>query len=143
MSKRHVHVKAEKVKQQAQAKAEEVTQHVLEGTAAVQAKVAEVSQNAEQLIDQGLDKLPPPVTARTEPLMAALRQRPLLAAAVAVGVLWVLRRLLRKNRSRLELPGVIPDRWPMTMFRLVGSLDADRFPGSDELCYDVLSVISL
>jgi hypothetical protein len=56
-----------------------------------------VSQRAEQLIDQGLDKLPPPVTAHIEPLMAALRQRPLLAAAVAVGVLWVLRRLLRRN----------------------------------------------
>ena len=96
--KETVHVKAEEVKQQAQAKAEEVTQHVLEGTGAVQSKVAEVSQRAEQLIDQGLDKLPPPVTARIEPLMAALRQRPLLAAAVAVGVVWVLRRLLRRNR---------------------------------------------
>jgi hypothetical protein len=96
--KETVHVKAEEVKQQAQAKAEEVTQHVLEGTGAVQAKVAEVSQDAEQLIDQGLDKLPPPVAARIEPLMAALRQRPLLAAAVAVGVVWVLRRLLRRNR---------------------------------------------
>ena len=96
--KETVHVKAEEVKQQAQAKAEEVTQHVLEGTGAVQAKVAEVSQDAEQLIDQGLDKLPPLVAARIEPLMAALRQRPLLAAAVAVGVVWVLRRLLRRNR---------------------------------------------
>ena len=96
--KETVHVKAEEVKQQAQAKAEEVTQHVLEGTGAVQAKVAEVSQDAEQLIDKGLDKLPPPVAARIEPLMAALRQRPLLAAAVAVGVLWVLRRLLRRTR---------------------------------------------
>ena len=96
--KETVRVKAGEVKAQAQAKAEEVTQHVLEGTGAVQAKVAEVSQHAEQLMDQGLDKLPPPVTARIEPLMAALRQRPLLAAAVAVGVVWVLRRLLRRNR---------------------------------------------
>ena len=96
--KETVHVKAEEVKQQAQAKAEEVTQHVLEGTGAVQAKVAEVSQRAEQLIDPGLDELPPPVAARIERLMAALRQRPLLAAAVAVGVVWVLRRLLRRNR---------------------------------------------
>ena len=79
-------------------KSEEVTQHVLEGTGAVQAKVAELSQDAEQLIDQGLDQLPPPVAARIEPLMAALRQRPLLAAAVAVVVVWVLRRLLRRHR---------------------------------------------
>ena len=95
--KETMHVKAQEVTRQAQAKAEEVTQHVLEGTGAVQAKVAEVSQRAEQLIDQGLDKLPPPVAARIEPLMAALRQRPLLVATV-VGVLWVLRRLLRRNR---------------------------------------------
>ena len=87
-----------RVKETVHVKAQEVTQHVLEGTGAVQAKVAEVSQRAEQLMDQGLDKLPPPVTARIEPLMAALRQRPLLAATVAVGVLWVLRRLLRRNR---------------------------------------------
>ena len=87
-----------RVKETMHVKAEEVTQHVLEGTGAVQSKVAEVSQRAEQLIDQGLDKLPPPVAARIEPLMAALRQRPLLAATVVVGVLWVLRRLLRRNR---------------------------------------------
>ena len=87
-----------RVKETMHVKAEEVTQHVLESTGAVQSKVAEVSQRAEQLIDQGLDKLPPPVAARIEPLMAALRQRPLLAATVAVGVLWVLRRLLRRNR---------------------------------------------
>lgn len=96
--KETMHVKAEEVTRQVQAKAEEVTQHVLESTGAVQSKVAEVSQRAEQLIDQGLDKLPPPVAARIEPLMAALRQRPLLVATVVVGVLWVLRRLLRRNR---------------------------------------------
>lgn len=87
-----------RVKETMHVKAEEVTQHVLESTGAVQSKVAEVSQRAEQLIDQGLDKLPPPVAARIEPLMAALRQRPLLVATVVVGVLWVLRRLLRRNR---------------------------------------------
>jgi hypothetical protein len=87
-----------RAKETVHVKAEEVTQHVLEGTGAVQAKVAELSQDAEQLIDQGLDQLPPPVAARIEPLMAALRQRPLLAAAVAVVVVWVLRRLLRRHR---------------------------------------------
>src|SRR5919202_1324601 len=69
-----------RAKETVHVKAEEVTQHVLEGTGAVQAKVAELSQDAEQLIDQGLDQLP------------------LLAAAVAVVVVWVLRRLLRRHR---------------------------------------------
>ncbi|MDT7716300.1 MAG: hypothetical protein QOH09_2292 [Pseudonocardiales bacterium] len=97
-TKETVQVKAEEVKQQAQAKAEEVTQQVLEGTEALQAKAVEVTQRAEHVIGQGLDKLPPPVAARIEPLVAAAKQRPLPAAAVAVAVLLVLRRLLRRKR---------------------------------------------
>jgi hypothetical protein len=96
--KETVQIKTEEIKQQAQAKAEEVTQHVLEGTEALQTKAGEVAQQAEHVIDQALDKLPPPVAARIEPLMAAAKQRPLPAVAVAVGVLLVLRRLLRRKR---------------------------------------------
>jgi hypothetical protein len=101
--KETVQVKTEEVTQLAQAKAEEVTEQVLEGTEALQAKVVEVTQHAEDLIDQGLGKLPAPVAARIEPLVAAAKQRPLPAAAVAMamamGVLLVLRRLLRRKRS--------------------------------------------
>jgi len=93
-----VRVKAEEVTQQAQAKAEEVTEQVLEGAEALQAKAAEVAQHAEHLIDQGLGKLPPPVAARIEQLMAPVRQRPLPAVAMVVAVLLVLRRLLRRKR---------------------------------------------
>ncbi|PZS27852.1 MAG: hypothetical protein DLM61_15825, partial [Pseudonocardiales bacterium] len=85
--KETVQVKTEEVKQQVQAKAEEVTEQVLEGTEALQAKAAEVAQHAEDLIEQGLGKLPPPVAARIEPLIVAAKQRPLPALAVAVGVL--------------------------------------------------------
>lgn len=98
--KETVQVKAEEVKQQAQAKAEEVTERVLEGTGALQAKAAEVAQHAEHLIDQALGKLPPPVAARIEPLMAPVRQRPLPVVAVAVGVLLVLRLVLRRLLGR-------------------------------------------
>jgi hypothetical protein len=98
--KETVHVKTEEVKQQAQAKAEEVTEQVLQGTEALQAKAAEVAQHAEHLIDQGLGKLPPPVAARIEPLIDTAKQRPLPALAAAVGVLLVLRLVLRRLLRR-------------------------------------------
>ncbi|PZS39617.1 MAG: hypothetical protein DLM62_07295 [Pseudonocardiales bacterium] len=85
-------------KETVQVKAEEVTLQVLEGTAVLQAKAAEVAQEAERLIYQILEKLPPPVAARIEPLVLAAKQQPLVAAAVAVGVLLVLQRLLRRKR---------------------------------------------
>jgi DNA repair exonuclease SbcCD ATPase subunit len=98
--KETVHVKTEEVKQQAQAKAEEVTEQVLQGTEALQAKAAEVAQHAERLIDQGLGKLPPPVATRIEPLIDTAKQRPLPAVAVATGVLLVLRLVLRRLLRR-------------------------------------------
>ncbi|MDQ2789951.1 MAG: DUF3618 domain-containing protein [Actinomycetota bacterium] len=98
--KETVQVKTEEVKQQVQAKAEEVTEQVLEGTDALQAKAAEVAQHAEYLIEQGLGKLPPPVAARIEPLIVAAKQRPLPVVAVAVGVLLVLRLVLRRLLGR-------------------------------------------
>jgi hypothetical protein len=85
-------------KETVQVKAEVVTQQVLERTAALQAKASEVTQQAERLIHETLEKLPPPVAARIEPLVVAARQQPLAAAAIAVGVLLVLRRLLRRKR---------------------------------------------
>lgn len=93
-------IKTEEVKRQAQAKAEEVTQQILQGTEAVQAKATEVAQRAEHLTDQALDKLPPPVAARIEPLIDTAKQRPLPAVAVAVGVLLVLRLVLRRLLGR-------------------------------------------
>jgi hypothetical protein len=74
------------------------TQQLQESTPALQAKASEMVSQAQRLIHQALDKVPPPVAERIEPLMATARQRPLPAAAVAVGVLLVLRRLLRRKR---------------------------------------------
>jgi hypothetical protein len=98
--KETVQVKTEEVKQQAQATAEEVTQQVLEGAEALHTKAAEVVQHAEHLTDQALGTLPPPVAARIEPLIDTVKQRPLPAAAVVVGVLLVLRLVLRRLLGR-------------------------------------------
>jgi len=98
--KETVQVKTEEVKQQAQAKAEEVTQQVLEGAEALHTKAAEVAQHADHLTDQALGKLPPPVAARIEPLIDTVKQRPLPAVAMAVGVLLVLRLVLRRLLGR-------------------------------------------
>jgi hypothetical protein len=90
--------KVHETKETVQVKAQEVTQHLIESTGTLQAKAGEVTQHADHLVQEALVKLPPPVAARIEPLIAAAKQRPLLAAAVAVGVLLVLRRLLRRSR---------------------------------------------
>jgi len=85
------------VKQQAQAKAGNVKQHVHEGTEALQAKAGEMALQAKRLTHQALGKLSQPVAARIELLMATARQRPLPGAAFVVGGFLVLRRLLRRN----------------------------------------------
>jgi hypothetical protein len=90
--------KVHDTQQTVQVKAEQVTQQLLEGTEPLQAKVGEMASQAERMIHQALDKLPPPVAQRIEPLIATARQQPLPAAAIAVAVLLVLRRLLRSNR---------------------------------------------
>jgi hypothetical protein len=90
--------KVHDTKETVQLKAEEVTEHVLGGTEALQARATEMASQTERLIHQALEKLPPPVAQRIEPLIATARQRPLPAAVVAVAVLLVLRRLLRSNR---------------------------------------------
>lgn len=79
-----------------QVKAERVTEHILEGAAALQGQAGERARQVERLIHQALDKLPPPVTARIEPLVALVRRRPLPAAVVAMSL--TLRCLLRKSR---------------------------------------------
>lgn len=88
----------DKVQDTVQAKSDEVKQHVHEGTEILQAKASEVAMQAKRLTNRALPKLPPPVAARIDPLIATVRQRPLPTAAVVVGVLLVLRRLLRRNR---------------------------------------------
>jgi predicted transcriptional regulator len=89
--------KVHDTKETVQVKAEEVTHQLLEDTGALQARAGEVARQVDHLIHQALSKLPPPVAARVEPLIATARQRPLPAAAVAVLALLVLRRLFRRK----------------------------------------------
>ncbi len=100
--KQQAKTKAEEVKQQAKAAAEEVKQQAKataeEARQQAQAKAEEVTQRAQSLIHQALAKLPPPVAARIEPLVATARQRPLPTAAVTMGMFLVLRRLFRRSR---------------------------------------------
>ncbi len=100
--KQQAQAKAEEVKQQAKAAAEEVKQQAKataeEARQQTQAKAEEVKQQAQSLIHQALAKLPPPVAARIEPLVATARQRPLPTAAVTMGMFLVLRRLFRRSR---------------------------------------------
>ena len=77
-------------------KADEVKQQIYGGTEALQTKAGEVASQVKDAADRIGEKVPPSVGARVEPLMATVRQRPLPAVAVAVGVLVVLWLVLRR-----------------------------------------------
>jgi hypothetical protein len=83
-----------------QAKVDEVRQHLHKGTETLQDKAEEVTLRAKGLTHQALAELPPPMARRIEGLTEAVRQRPVPAAAVVLGVsvLLVLRRMLRRSR---------------------------------------------
>jgi hypothetical protein len=90
--------KARDTKDTAQAKMHQAQQHLHQGAETLQSKAGETTQQAKDLTDQAVAKLPPPVAGRLKQLMEALRQRPVIAAAVVLGALLVLWRLLRSNR---------------------------------------------
>jgi hypothetical protein len=73
-------------KRTVQVKADRPRSTYWRATEALQAKAGEMASQAERLIQQALEKLPPPVAERIEPLIATARQRPLPAVAVAVAV---------------------------------------------------------
>jgi ABC-type transporter Mla subunit MlaD len=75
--------KVHDTKQTVQAKAEQATQQLQESTPALQAKAAEMASQAQRLIHQALQKLPPPVAERIEPLIATARQHLLESACAA------------------------------------------------------------
>ncbi|MGB9282016.1 MAG: hypothetical protein WCB57_18365 [Pseudonocardiaceae bacterium] len=64
----------------------------------LQNKAGETTRQAKDLTDQAVANLPEPVVGRITRLTAAVRRRPVPAAAVVLTVLLVLRRLLRRNR---------------------------------------------
>jgi predicted pyridoxine 5'-phosphate oxidase superfamily flavin-nucleotide-binding protein len=89
--------KVHDTQQTVQTKAEKAIQHLLDETNALP-KAGQIAVQARHLLSQALEKLPPPLTARLEPLMAKAQQRPVLATVVTLGALVVLPRLLRRNR---------------------------------------------
>lgn len=84
-------------KETAQAKIQDIKQHLHTGTEALQDKADETTQQAKDLTDQAVAKLPAPLVGRLKQLMVAVRRRPVPAVAVLVGVLLVLRRVLSRN----------------------------------------------
>ncbi|MGH3608378.1 MAG: hypothetical protein ACRDRD_09885, partial [Pseudonocardiaceae bacterium] len=88
--------RARDAKETAQAKIQDIKQHLHTGTAALQDKADETTQQAKVLTDQAVAKLPASLIGRVTELMAAVRRRPAPAVAVLLGVLLVLRRLLRR-----------------------------------------------
>jgi type I site-specific restriction endonuclease len=67
--------KVHDTKQTVQVKAEQATQQLQENIPALQAKAGEIASQAERLIHQALQKLPPPVAERIEPLITTATQQ--------------------------------------------------------------------
>ena len=84
-------------KETAQAKIQDITQHLHDGTEAVQDKAGETTQQARDLAEQAAAKLPVSVVGRLTQLMAVVRRRPIPAVVALMAVLLVLRRLLGRN----------------------------------------------
>jgi hypothetical protein len=89
--------KARDVKETAQVKMQDIKQHLHTGTEVLQDKADETTQQAKDLTDQAVAKLPAPLVGRVKQLMAAVRRRPVPAIAVLLGVLLMLRRVLRRT----------------------------------------------
>ncbi len=90
--------KVRDAKETAQATIHEAKQQLHKGAETLHNRAGETTQQVKDLTDQAVAKLPEPVVGRIAQLMAVVRRRPLPAAAVALAVLVVLRRLLRRNR---------------------------------------------
>jgi hypothetical protein len=86
--------RVQQTKDTVQTKVDEVRQHLHKGTETLQDKAGEVRS----LTNQALVKVPAPVGGRIKGLGEMVRYRPVSAAAVVLGVLMVLRRLLRSNK---------------------------------------------
>lgn len=89
--------KAHQSKEAVQVKVDEVKQQLHRGSETVQDKAEKATWRAKNLTRQALAKLSPPVARRAKGLMAAVRQKPAPAAVAALGILVVLRRLLRRS----------------------------------------------
>ncbi|MGA9312404.1 MAG: hypothetical protein WBV74_18840 [Pseudonocardiaceae bacterium] len=89
--------KVRDAKDTAQAKIQDIKQHLYDRTEAVQDKAGETTQQARDLADQAAAKLPGSVVGRLTQVMAVVRRRPIPAVVALMAGLLVLRRLLRRN----------------------------------------------
>jgi hypothetical protein len=89
--------KVRDAKDTAQAKIQDIKQHLHGRTEAVQDKAGETTQQAKDLAEQAAAKLPVSVVGRLTQLMAVVRRRPIPAVVALMAVLLVLRRLLGRN----------------------------------------------
>jgi isopropylmalate/homocitrate/citramalate synthase len=94
----HVEDKLHATKEAVQAKAKEVTQYLHEGSKTVQNKAEEATLQVRSAADEALAQLPTPVSGRVEQLAGIVRQRPVPAIAVLLGLL-VLLALSRLRRG--------------------------------------------
>ncbi len=96
----HVKTKVREAKETVQAKVDDVQQYLHKGSETLRDKAGEATLQAKTLTNEALAKLPDPVTGRIGQLTETVRKRPVPAAAVVLGmfVLFVLRRVLRRNR---------------------------------------------
>ena len=83
-------------KETVQITADAVKQQVHAGTETLQTTAGKVASQVKSVTAQARDKIPSPMTARVEPLMATAKQRPLPTAAVLVVMVLVLRLVLRR-----------------------------------------------
>jgi hypothetical protein len=80
------------------AKAEQVKQHLGQGSETVQDKAGEATRQANKVIHQARTKPPAPVVGRIKHLRGTVRHRPVPAVAVVLGVVLLLPWLLCNNR---------------------------------------------
>ncbi len=90
--------KVRDTKETAQAKFEQIRQNLHKGTETLQDQADDATRQAKSLTNEALARVQPPVASRIRQLSETVRNRPAPAATVIMlGLLFVLRRLLRRN----------------------------------------------
>lgn len=90
--------KVRDTKETVQAKFEQISQNLHKDAETLQDQADDATLQAKRLANKALAKVRPPVAGRMRKLSGTVRNRPAPAAAVVMfGLLFVLRRLLRRN----------------------------------------------
>ena len=90
--------KVRDTKETAQAKFEQIRQNLHQGTETLSDQADDATRQAKSLTNKALARVRPPVAGRIRKLSETVRNRPVpTAAVIMLGLLVVLRRLLRRN----------------------------------------------